>query len=183
MEFELSFKPINHSAEDYQYGQIGRNVMTYTSGNFPNLSEADLVIGAVLVPGGSAPKLVTKDMLKKMQPGSVMVDVAIDQGGCFETSRATSHQDPTYVVDGIVHYCVTNMLGAVPRTAACALNNATLPFILDIANKGAERAIAEDVFLAQGLNVYKGDISYEAVAHDLDMPYVNHQAEILKSFA
>ena len=141
------------------------------------MAQADLVIGAVLVPGGSAPKLVSKEILAKMQPGSVMVDVAIDQGGCFETSRPTSHQDPTYTVDGVVHYCVTNMPGAVPRTATAALNNATLPFILALANQGAEKAIANDVHLARGLNVYKGDITHEAVAKDLNLPFVDHFKE------
>ncbi len=132
---------------------------------------ADLVVGAVLVPGGSAPKLVTKEMLCHMRPGSVLVDVAIDQGGCFETSHATTHDDPTYVVDGVVHYCVANMPGAVPRTSAYALNHATLPFTLKLADKGYKQALLEDPHLLAGLNVHKGMITYEAVAHDLGLEY------------
>jgi alanine dehydrogenase len=125
---------------------------------------ADLVIGAVLVPGAEAPKLVSRATVAKMKPGSVMVDVAIDQGGCFETSRPTTHAEPTYVVDGIVHYCVTNMPGAVARTSAAALNNATLPFALALAGKGWRRAMAEDRHLLAGLNVHAGRITHPAVA-------------------
>jgi alanine dehydrogenase len=124
----------------------------------------DLVIGAVLVPGAAAPKLVSRATVAKMKPGSVMVDVAIDQGGCFETSRPTTHAEPTYVVDGIVHYCVTNMPGAVARTSAAALNNATLPFVLALAGKGWRRAMAEDRHLLAGLNVHGGRITHPAVA-------------------
>jgi alanine dehydrogenase len=133
--------------------------------------QADLVIGAVLVPGGAAPTLVTRDMLSKMQPGSVMVDVAIDQGGCFATSKPTSHENPTYVVDGVVHYCVTNMPGAVPRTATWALTNATLPFVLKLANLGYKKALSIDKHLYRGLNVYDGSITYEAVSKHLGLPY------------
>jgi alanine dehydrogenase len=124
----------------------------------------DLVIGAVLVPGAAAPKLVSRATVARMKPGSVMVDVAIDQGGCFETSRPTTHAEPTYVVDGIVHYCVTNMPGAVARTSAAALNNATLPFVLALAGKGWRRAMAEDPHLLAGLNVHGGRITHPAVA-------------------
>jgi alanine dehydrogenase len=124
----------------------------------------DLVIGAVLVPGAAAPKLVSRATVARMKPGSVMVDVAIDQGGCFETSRPTTHAEPTYVVDGIVHYCVTNMPGAVARTSAAALNNATLPFVLALAGKGWRRAMAEDRHLLAGLNVHAGRITHAAVA-------------------
>ncbi|MAZ40373.1 MAG: alanine dehydrogenase [Legionellales bacterium] len=133
---------------------------------------ADLVVGAVLVPGAAAPKLVRKDMLSKMHPGSVIVDVAIDQGGCFETSKATTHAEPTYVVDGVVHYCVANMPGAVPRTSSFALNNATLPFIVALANKGYKQALRDDPHLANGLNVHEGDITYKAVADTMNKPYV-----------
>jgi alanine dehydrogenase len=129
--------------------------------------EADLVIGAVLIPGAAAPKLVTRDMLACMKPGAVLVDVAIDQGGCFETSRPTTHHEPTYVVDGVVHYCVANMPGAVPRTASEALGNATLPFVLKLADHGLE-ALARDPHLARGLNVHKGRITHPAVAKALD---------------
>jgi len=126
--------------------------------------DADLVVGAVLVPGASAPRLVTRDTVSRMRPGSVLVDVAIDQGGCFETSRPTTHADPTYVVDGVVHYCVTNMPGAVARTSAVALNNATLPFTLQLADKGWKRACAENPHLAAGVNVHAGRVIYAAVA-------------------
>ncbi|MBI1340116.1 alanine dehydrogenase [bacterium] len=133
--------------------------------------EADLVIGAVLIPGASAPRLVTRAMLKEMKPGSVLVDISIDQGGCFETSRPTTHDDPIYEVDGVLHYCVANMPGAVPRTSAYALNNVTLPFALDIANKGTREALNADPHLAAGLNVADGMITHAAVARDLDLPY------------
>lgn len=131
------------------------------------VAEADLVIGAVLIPGAAAPKLVTRDMLTTMKPGAVLVDVAIDQGGCFETSKATTHADPTYVVDGVVHYCVANMPGAVARTSTYALNNVTLPHALRIANKGWVEALKADPHLAAGLNVHDGKVTYEAVAREL----------------
>ena len=134
------------------------------------LADADLVIGAVLIPGASAPKVISRAMLGLMQPGSVLVDVAIDQGGCFETSKATTHADPTYVVDGIVHYCVANMPGAVSRTSTYALNNATLPLALKLANEGWRTALAEDADLAAGLNVWNGKITCPAVAKSLDLP-------------
>jgi len=134
---------------------------------------ADLVIGAVLVPGASAPKLVRRSHLARMKPGSVLVDVAIDQGGCFETSHATTHADPTYVVDGVVHYCVANMPGAVPRTSTFALNNATLPFTLALADLGWRAACQADPHLAAGLTVHEGQIAHAAVAHDLGLPHVS----------
>ena len=133
---------------------------------------ADLVIGAVLVPGAAAPKLVTREMLGRMKAGSVLVDVAIDQGGCFETSHPTTHAEPTYIVDDIVHYCVANMPGAVARTSTFALNNATLPFVLALADKGFPRALQEDSYLLTGLNVHKGQVTYEAVARDLGYDYL-----------
>ncbi|MAK56415.1 MAG: alanine dehydrogenase, partial [Pusillimonas sp.] len=133
---------------------------------------ADLVIGAVLIPGAAAPKLVTRDMLKKMKDGAVLVDIAIDQGGCFETSKPTTHQSPTFIVDGVVHYCVANMPGAVARTSTIALTNATLPFTLAIANKGAKKAMNDDPHLARGLNVAEGHVTYEPVARDLGHTYV-----------
>jgi alanine dehydrogenase len=135
------------------------------------VKEAELVIGAVLVPGAAAPKLVTREMLKTMKRGSVLVDIAIDQGGCFETSHATTHADPVYEVDGIIHYCVANMPGAVARTSAFALNNATLPFALKIASLGAKEAMRQDPDLANGLNVSGGKIRHHAVAEALDLPY------------
>ncbi|MFQ5938648.1 MAG: alanine dehydrogenase, partial [Alphaproteobacteria bacterium] len=133
--------------------------------------DADLVVGGVLVAGAAAPKLVTREVVGRMRPGSVIVDVSIDQGGCFETSRATTHADPIYVEEGVVHYCVTNMPGAVPRTSTFALNNATLPFALALADMGHEEAMAKDRHLLAGLNVYRGRITYEAVARDLGYDY------------
>jgi alanine dehydrogenase len=135
------------------------------------VTQADLVIGAVLVPGRAAPKLVTHDMVRRMKPGSVMVDIAIDQGGCFETSRPTTHAEPTYVVDGVVHYCVTNMPGAVPRTSTFALTNATLPYVKALADNGIEAALSMDPYLASGVNVHAGAIAHEAVARDLGMAF------------
>ena len=134
---------------------------------------ADLVIGAVLVPGAKAPKVVSEDMIKAMRPGSVVVDVAIDQGGAFETSHPTTHADPTYVVHDIVHYCVANMPGAVPRTSTYALNNETLPFAMQLANKGARQALADNVHLRDGLNVAAGSITEQHVAEALDYAYVD----------
>jgi alanine dehydrogenase len=142
------------------------------------ICEAELVIGAVLVPGAAAPKLVTRDMLGCMKPGAVLVDVAIDQGGCFETSHPTTHADPTFVVDGIVHYCVANMPGAVARTSTYALNNVTLPHALRIADLGWREAMKADLHLAAGLNVHAGKVTHAAVARALDRDYVS-AAEIL----
>ena len=137
------------------------------------LKTADAVIGAVLIPGAAAPKLITRAMLKLMKKGSVLVDVAIDQGGCFETSKATTHTDPTYIVDGIIHYCVANMPGGVARTSTFALTNATLPFVLELANKGSRQALLDNEHLRNGLNVYKGMITVEAVAKSLGYNYVD----------
>lgn len=135
------------------------------------LKKADLVICGVLVPGAAAPKLVTRAMLQSMKPGSVIVDVAIDQGGCFETSRPTTHEKPTYLVDGIIHYCVTNMPGAVARTSTMALTNATLPFVIALADNGLEKALREDEHLRNGLNVHDGHITSKPVAEALSYPY------------
>ena len=135
------------------------------------VESAHVVIGAVLVPGAAAPKLVSRSMLSKMKRGSVLVDIAIDQGGCFETSHATTHADPVYVVDGIIHYCVANMPGAVARTSTFALVNATMPFVLRIADAGADAAMAADPHLAAGLNVAGGHIRHQAVAEALDLPF------------
>jgi len=137
-----------------------------------HIRDADLVIGGVLIPGAAAPKLITRNHLSTMRPGSVLVDVAIDQGGCFETSKPTTHAEPTYIVDGIVHYCVANMPGAVPRTSAFALNNATLPFTLALADKGAKQAMLDDPHLLNGLNVHRGMVTYADVARDLGYEYV-----------
>ena len=143
------------------------------------LQDADLVVGAVLIPGAKAPKLVTREMLKVMKPGSVMVDVAIDQGGCFETSKATTHADPVYTVDGVVHYCVANMPGAVAKTSTMALTNATLPYALQIANKGWKQACRDNNEIALGLNIVDGKVTYGAVAEAFSLPYTP-VADVLK---
>ena len=140
------------------------------------LRDADLVIGVVLIPGAAAPKLVSRASLRDMRPGSVLVDVAIDQGGCFETSRPTTHAEPTYVVDGIVHYCVTNMPGALARTSTYALTSATLPHVLALAGKGAEAAMRDDPHLCRGLNVYNGQVTCEPVARALGYPHVGTES-------
>jgi alanine dehydrogenase len=157
---------------DMHFGSQIKTAFASKSAIAQAVQEAELVIGAVLVPGAAAPKLVTRDMLKTMKRGSVLVDIAIDQGGCFETSHATTHADPVYTVEGVIHYCVANMPGAVARTSAFALNNATLPFALKLANLGAEAAMAEDEHLANGLNVSGGKIRHQAVAEALDLEFV-----------
>ena len=157
---------------DFQFGSKLHTIYATTEALEHYVRTADLIIGAVLVPGASAPKLVTRSMLKSMRPGSVVVDVAIDQGGCFETSRATTHQQPTFIEEGIVHYCVANMPGAVPKTSTFALNNATLPFILSLVTKGVKLALLSDKHFLDGLNVHQGMITYEAVARDLGYDYI-----------
>lgn len=150
--------------------------MASTAGAIEALvAEADLVIGAVLVVGAAAPKLVTREMVRKMKPGSVMVDISIDQGGCFATSRPTTHTEPTFTVDGVVHYCVTNMPGAVPRTSTFALTNATLPYVKALADLGTRQALSRDPHLARGLNVFEGAIAHQAVARDLALPFRPYQ--------
>ena len=151
-----------------------RNVKTLMSSEYnirEELRHADLVIGSVLIPGAKAPKLVTRDMLRDMEPGTVMVDVAIDQGGCFETSHPTTHEDPVYYVDGILHYCVANIPGAVPRTSTLALTNATLPYALELADKGWRRAAKENPELARGLNIVEGKVVYRPVAEAWGLTY------------
>lgn len=160
---------------DNQYGASLNTIFATDAAIESYVKKADLVIGAVLVPGGSAPKLITRALLKEMKRGAVLVDVSIDQGGCFETSIPTTHKEPTYQVEGIVHYCVANMPGAAPRTSTFALNNATLPFVSDIANKGAKQALLDNVHLKNGLNVHKGKVTYQAVAQALGYEY--HSAE------
>jgi alanine dehydrogenase len=151
------------------------NVQTLFS-NRHNLLEqlvtADLVIGGVLIPGATAPKLIRREDLKLMREGAVIVDVAVDQGGCVETTRPTTHQDPVYIVDGVVHYAVANMPGGVPRTSTLALTNATLPYLKQLANKGWRQALRDSAPLRQGLNIVDGSISYRAVANGFDLPYV-----------
>ena len=140
--------------------------------------EADLLIGGVLIPGAEAPKLITKDMLKLMKRGSVIVDVAIDQGGCCETSRPTTHAEPTYIVDDVVHYCVANMPGGVPRTSTLALNNATLPYLVKLANKGYQKALSEDKNFLAGLNIFKGQVTHKAVADVFGYQYADPEVLI-----
>lgn len=157
---------------DLQFGAKLNTVYSTRDSIEEYVLNADLVVGAVLVPGGAAPKLVSHDLIRRMQPGSVVVDVAIDQGGCFETSHPTTHADPTYIVDEVVHYCVANMPGAVARTATFALNNATLPFILELANKGPHHALMQNPHLQNGLNVYQGHLTHPEVAKALNKAYV-----------
>jgi alanine dehydrogenase len=154
-----------------QFGTAIRTIFSTHDAIERLVTGADLVIGAVLVPGAAAPKLISRRMVAAMKPGSVIVDVAIDQGGCAETSRPTTHSEPTYIVDGVVHYCVTNMPGAVARTSTFALNNVTLPFVLAIADMGWRQAMAEDAHLRQGLNVHAGAITHPAVAEALGLAY------------
>ena len=153
---------------DEQYrGQL-RTIYSTAESIEEHAREADLIIGAVLIPGASAPKLISADMLRLLKPGSVLVDVAIDQGGCFETSRPTTHADPTYVIDDVVHYCVANMPGAVARTATLALTNATLPYVARLASKGSRETLLSDEHFSAGLNVFEGQLTHQAVAEALD---------------
>ncbi len=156
---------------DMQFGREMNTIYATVDSIEEYCLDADLVVGGVLVVGAAAPKLITREMLGKMRPGSVLVDVSIDQGGCFETSHATTHSDPTYIVDDIVHYCVANMPGGVARTSTFALNNATLPFTVALANKGCKQALLDDPHLLEGLNVHTGRVTYEAVAQDLGYDY------------
>jgi alanine dehydrogenase len=155
---------------DLQFGAQLHTLYSTLENIEREVAAADLVIGAVLIPGGAAPKLVSRKLVRAMRPGTVIVDISIDQGGCFETSRPTTHAAPTYVEEGVVHYCVTNMPGAVARTSTVALNNATLPFVLALAERGWRRALSDDPHLRQGLNICRGRITHPAVAHDLDLP-------------
>ena len=137
------------------------------------IRSAHMIVGAVLIPGSAAPKLVSRSMLKEMKKGAVLIDVAIDQGGCFETSMPTTHESPTYIVDDVVHYCVANMPGAVAKTSTLALTNATLPFVVELANKGWKQAVQENRHLLNGLNICRGNVTYYAVARDLGYNYVD----------
>ena len=157
---------------DAQFGAQLQTVFSSKDALEEHVLSADLVIGGVLIPGAAAPKLVTEEMIAKMKPGAAVVDVAIDQGGCFATSHATTHADPTYIVDDVVHYCVANMPGAVPRTSTFALNNATLPYIISIANHGYKAALEKDKHLMNGLNVHKGVVTCESVASNLGFEFV-----------
>ena len=161
-----------------QFGRPLNTVFSTRDAIDRHVTNADLVIGGVLIPGASAPKLVSAAQIKHMKAGSVVVDVAIDQGGCFETSRPTTHAEPTYIVDGVVHYCVANMPGGVPRTSTFALNNATLPFVLALAGKGWKKALTGDAHLRNGLNIAFGKVTYRAVADALRHKYVSAEAAI-----
>ncbi|HTT69618.1 MAG TPA: alanine dehydrogenase [Anaeromyxobacteraceae bacterium] len=164
-----------------QFGRPLNTVFSTRDAVEKHCTSADLVVGGVLIPGAAAPKLVTAEIVKRMKPGSVIVDVAIDQGGCCETSRPTTHDAPTYVVDGVIHYCVANMPGAVPRTSAFALNNATLPFVLAIAEKGWKKALEADPHLLAGLNVHRGLVTFRAVASAHGYDYVEPRAAIARA--
>ena len=166
---------------DSQYGNRIRTILSTAAAIDEYALEADLVVGAVLVPGATAPKLLTRKQLAHMRPGSVLVDVSIDQGGCFETSRPTTHDKPTYVVNDIVHYCVANMPGAVARTSTFALTNATLPFILTLADKGYRRALHDDAHLRMGLNVHRGDVTCAPVADVLGYQFIEPLASMGQS--
>lgn len=164
---------------DLQFGSQLSTVYSTQDALEEHVVCADLVIGAVLVPGAAAPRLVTHAMLKQMKPGSVVLDIAIDQGGCFETSHPTTHSEPTYVIDNIVHYCVTNMPGAVPRTSSCALNNATLPYALALADHGPKAAMLADQHLLNGLNIHEGQLTYAAVAHNQGVEFIEPKKALL----
>ena len=163
---------------DHQYGNRVSTLFSTAATLDEAVCEADLVIGGVLIPGASAPKLITREMIGRMPEGSVLVDVAIDQGGCAETSKATTHDAPTYVVDGVVHYCVANMPGAVARTSTLALNNVTLPFIVALADKGPVQALADDAHLLAGLNVCNGKVTYRPVAEATGHEYAEPLATL-----
>jgi len=164
---------------DFQFGGRLNTVYSTKASIDEYVSAADLVIGAVLVPGKAAPKLVTRDTIKKMKPGSVLVDVAIDQGGCFETSHPTTHSEPTYLCEEVVHYCVANMPGAVPRTSTLALNNATLPYVVALANQGYQKALLSNSHFLNGLNIAFGKVTHFGVASDLGLPFVEPQEALL----
>ena len=155
---------------DLQFGAQLHTLYSTMENIEHEVAAADLVIGAVLIPGAAAPRLVSRDLVREMRPGTVIVDISIDQGGCFETSRPTTHAAPTYIEEGVVHYCVTNMPAAVARTSTVALNNATLPFILALADRGWQRALADDPHLRDGLNICRGGVTHPAVARDLGLP-------------
>jgi alanine dehydrogenase len=161
---------------DLQFGAQLHTLFSTMENIEREVTAADLVIGAVLIPGGAAPKLVSRELVRGMKPGAVVVDISIDQGGCFETSRPTTHAEPTYVDEGVVHYCVTNMPGAVARTSTVALNNATLPFVLAIADRGWQRALRDDPHLRAGLNVCRGRVTHPAVARDLKLAFTPPEA-------
>jgi alanine dehydrogenase len=166
---------------DLQFGAQLHTLFSTMENIEREVTAADLVIGAVLIPGAAAPKLVSRALVRAMKPGAVVVDISIDQGGCFETSRPTTHAAPTYVEEGVVHYCVTNMPGAVARTSTVALNNATLPYVLALADHGWQGALREDAHLRNGLNICRGRVTHPAVARDLDFPFTPPEQIIAKA--
>ena len=183
---DVTILDINLNRLRYLSEVMPANVNTFYSNEYnirELLSSHDLIIGAVLIPGKKAPHLITRDMLKDMRPGTVLVDVAVDQGGCIETCKPTTHQDPTYVIDGIVHYCVANMPGAVPYTSTLALTNATLPYAIQLANKGWQKACIDNRELLLGLNVIHGDVVYEGVAEAFGLPFIPAEAHLNKHYA
>lgn len=176
MGADVTILDVNINRLRYLDDVMPRNVHTIVSNEYTIrqlTKESDLIIGGVLVPGAKAPKLITRDMLKDMRPGTVMVDVAVDQGGCIETCKPTTHEDPTYIIDDVVHYCVANMPGAVPYTSTLALTNATLPYAIRLANQGWRKACQESIELRNGLNVVNGDVVYKAVADAFSFPYTD----------
>lgn len=174
LEARVTVLDINRArlyAIDQQFGASVDTAFSTHAAIEEHVASSDLVIAAVLVPGAATPRLITRDMVSEMPRGSVIVDISIDQGGCAETSHPTTHADPTYIIDGVVHYCVTNMPGAVARTSTFALNNATLPFVLSLADKGPQQALRDDPHLANGLNVFGGHITHASVAEAVEVPY------------
>ena len=174
MGADVTIMDLNLNRLRYLDDVMPANVNTFMSNEYnirELISSHDLIVGAVLIPGAKAPHLITRDMLKDMRPGTVLVDVAVDQGGCIETCKPTTHQDPTYIIDEILHYCVANMPGAVPYTSTLALTNATLPYAIALANKGWKEACKQNDELKLGLNIIHGEIVYEAVSEAFDLPY------------
>jgi alanine dehydrogenase len=183
---DVTIMDINLNRLRYLSEVMPANVNTFYSNEYnirELLSTHDLIIGAVLIPGKKAPHLITRDMLKEMRPGTVLVDVAVDQGGCIETCKPTTHQDPTYVIDDILHYCVANMPGAVPYTSTLGLTNATLPYAIQLANKGWQKACMDNRELLLGLNVVHGDVVYEGVSEAFGLPFVPAEAHLNKHYA
>ena len=176
MGADVTITDLNLNRLRYLDDVMPKNVHTMVSNDYvlrELVKTHDLIVGAVLIPGAKAPKLITKDMLKTMRPGTVLVDVAVDQGGCIETCKPTTHEDPTYIIDDVVHYCVANMPGAVPYTSTLALTNATLPYAIKLANKGWKKACEENADLKKGLNVIQGKVVYKAVADSFNLPYTD----------
>ncbi|HRG11252.1 MAG TPA: alanine dehydrogenase, partial [Cyclobacteriaceae bacterium] len=176
MGADVIITDVNLNRLRYLDDVMPKNVHTMASNDYvlrDLVKTSDLIVGGVLIPGAKAPKLITRDMLKTMRPGTVLVDVAVDQGGCIETCKPTTHEDPTYIIDDIVHYCVANMPGAVPYTSTLALTNATLPYALKLANNGWKKACKENEDLLKGLNVVQGKVVYKAVADAFNLPYTS----------